>query len=709
VDIVAGASAGGINGIQLARALVEGHDLDAVTPLWLDQADSDVLLDARAASRPLSKLWAIPLVWWVRRRGLGVEDKAEMAAHAEVRRKLSRFMRSRWFAPPFSGATFTRLLHDGFEAMAAGVRLPPLVPRLHPFDLFVTVTDYQGSLEQLRLNSPPLVLEPEHRLTIGFTCPGDGAERHMGDTPSLTLAARATASFPGAFPPARVAEVDALLAAKGLTWPGRADFLARNFPGRSQPELVTLLDGAILDNRPFGPAIAALAGRPAHREVDRRFVYIDPKPGMHEQGGADPAAEPGWFAAILRSLADIPRQQPIKDNLAQIEALSAKVRRLRHIILGMLPEVDAAIDAAIGLKMLWLAPTPERLAEWRSRLQGEAARRAGFAFAAYGRLKFAMVADGVAAQLADLGGVPAAAVRSSLWRFLRTHGINTPEQAQGRDGAASDYVMFLRRFDVDFRIRRLRFLIRRINLAVEASSSATERDALEAAKAGLYAILGPHLECRSRARLAGAVAAAADAAAQPGAALDALAAALDLKRLDDGSDAALVALLGPAMPRRLRRILLAAYLGFPFFDIAVLPLIADGGVDELDEIKVDRISPADCSALTVAGGQQLKGALFNAFGAFFSRAWRSHDYLWGRLHGAERMIDLVISALPAAARPDAAVLGQLRRGAFRAILVAERERLSAVPELLAALEAILPAAPDPPPAAAAGDIAADSG
>jgi patatin-related protein len=705
VDIVAGASAGGINGIQLARALVEGHDLDAVTPLWLDQADSDVLLDARAASRPLSKLWAIPLVWWVRRRGLGVEDKAEMAAHGEVRRKLSRFMRSRWFAPPFSGATFTRLLHDGFEAMAAGVRTPPLVPRLHPFDLFVTVTDYQGRLEQLRLNSPPLVLEPEHRLTIGFTCPGDGAERHVGDTPSLTLAARATASFPGAFPPARVAEVDALLAGKGLTWPGRADFLARNFPGRSQPEQVTLLDGAILDNRPFGPAIAALARRPAHREVDRRFVYIDPKPGMHEQGIAEPAAEPGWFAAILRSLADIPRQQPIKDNLAQIEALSVKVRRLRHILLGMLPEVDAAIDAAIGMKMLWLAPTPERLADWRSRLQGEAARRAGYAHAAYGRLKFSGVADGLATLLADLGGADVADVRRSLWRFLRQHGINVPEQALAREGAQSPYVMFLRRFDLDFRIRRLRFLIRRINLAAEAATNDTDRDALAAAKAGLYTILGPHLECRNRARLAGAVAAAADAVVHPGAALDALAASLDLKGLDDASDAALVQLLGPAMPRRLRRMLLAAYLGFPFFDIAVLPLIADGGVDELDEIKVDRISPADCSALTRAGGQQLKGALFNAFGAFFSRAWRQHDYLWGRLHGAERMIELIMSALPAAARPPEDVLAKARRGAFRAIVAAERGRLGDVPELLAALDATLLERPPGSP----GDTGADNG
>ena len=54
-DIVAGASAGGINGVLLARALVEGHDLDAIRSLWLDGADSDVLLDKAAASRPLRR------------------------------------------------------------------------------------------------------------------------------------------------------------------------------------------------------------------------------------------------------------------------------------------------------------------------------------------------------------------------------------------------------------------------------------------------------------------------------------------------------------------------------------------------------------------------------------------------------------------------------------------------------------------------------
>ncbi|WP_303784002.1 patatin-like protein [Sandarakinorhabdus limnophila] len=220
-DIVAGASAGGINGVLLARALVEGHDLDAIRSLWLDGADSDVLLDKAAASRPLSKLWAIPLVWWVRRRGLEDEDKAEVAAHTEVKRKLSRFMRSRWFKPPFSGAAFSGLLADAFAAMEKGERTPPLVPRLHPFDLFVTVTDYHGAPQRLRLNTPEEVTEPEHRLVIGFACPGDGAERHLGPTPDLVFAARATASFPGAFPPARISEIDTLLASRGEDWPER--------------------------------------------------------------------------------------------------------------------------------------------------------------------------------------------------------------------------------------------------------------------------------------------------------------------------------------------------------------------------------------------------------------------------------------------------------------------------------------------------------
>ena len=89
---------------------------------------------------------------------------------------------------------------------------------------------------------------------------------------------------------------------------------------------------------------------------------------------------------------------------------------------------------------------------------------------------------------------------------------------------------------------------------------------------------------------------------------------------------------------------------------ALLPLLQGETSDEFDDIKVDRLSPEDSLSLRAAGGGQLKGALFNAFGAFFSRAFREHDYLWGRLHGAERLIDIVASALPEEAMLPAATV-----------------------------------------------------
>jgi len=77
---------------------------------------------------------------------------------------------------------------------------------------------------------------------------------------------------------------------------------------------------------------------------------------------------------------------------------------------------------------------------------------------------------------------------------------------------------------------------------------------------------------------------------------------------------------------------------------------------------------------------------FNSFGAFFSRAYRENDYLWGRLHGADRLIDIVVSSVPEGEALPAGLVEQLKREAFRAILAEERPRLAAIPGLFDALE-----------------------
>ncbi len=705
-DIIAGASAGGINGILLAQAIARGHDMEPLRELWLGGADSDKLLEPEGAAERFSKLWATPLVWWARQQGLVMTDMAEPDARREVGAKLSRLMRSKWFRPPFSGLAFSTMLYDALAAMAEREHTPPLIPPVQPLDLFVTVTDYHGAAERLRLHSPPEIIENEHRLVIAFSDPGAApdCDRHLGDIAELTFAARATASFPGAFPPARVGEIDEVVARHGARWPGRAAFLRRIFPGRRTPEAATLIDGAVLNNRPFGPAIEAVSRRPSHREVDRRFVYVDPKPGMHGELPKDSMAQPGFFATVLRSLADIPRQQPINDNLAAIESRSAKVRQLRYVVDGMAGDVDAAIERALGARIFLFKLTGPRLAEWRSRLQSEAARGAGFAYAAYGQLKIAQIVEALSVRLAALADAESghigqtstsaddrlAAVRAALWRDVRAAGLDRPAQALARGGAASDYVGFLRNFDVEFRVRRLRFLIRRVNTLAEEAGDNASRAALEAMKAGLYQVVSRYLQRRQPGFFGAEVRAAALACtADPAAALAALATALDLKSLDDESDAAIVALFNVPMPRALRRALLSAYLGFPFYDIALLPLLDGDGVDEFDEIKVDRMCPDDALSLRAAGGGTLKGSQFNAFGAFFSRAYREHDYLWGRLHGAERLIDIVASALPAEAMLSAEALAGLKRDAFRAIIAAERRYLDLIPEVFAGLDALL--------------------
>jgi len=692
-DIIAGASAGGINGILLGHAIAGGHDMEPLRDLWLNGADVEKLLEPEGAARRFSKWWATPLIWWARRRGVGALnglDMAEPAVQAEVRSKLSRVMRSRWFKPPFSGAAFTRMLYDALAAMEAGTPGPALIPASQPLDLFVTVTDYHGAPERLRLHSPPDIVETEHRLVIAFhsagsapDCDTEACVRDLGHRAELAFAARATASFPGAFPPARIGEVDLVVRARHESWPGRAAFLARLFPHRTDYADATLIDGSVLNNRPFGPAIEALRHRPAHREVDRRFVYIDPKPGIHRDPG-DARALPGWFATVLRSLADIPREQPIRDNLAAIAALSARVRRLRFVVDGMTPQVDAAIERAVGPRFFLFKLTAERLSDWRTRTNGVAAKEAGFAYAAYAQLKLSHVVESLVARLILLGDHAAhgdEAVRSGVWSAVRASGVDAVAAATERGGAASDYVVFLRNFDLGFRIRRLRFLIRRINALALTVEVPAERRAVESVKTALYQILAPYLERRRVGFYSDELRAAA--AADAAAAIAALGEAMDLRDLDTASDQRLTAVLaGVASP--LRKAMLRAYLGFSFYDIAMLPLLEGDGIDEFDEILVDRISPNDAQAIRQGGAAAtLKGIQFNAFGAFFSRAYRENDYLWGRLHAADRLIDIVVSTLPPGTAFDAA---PFKQRAFRAVLDAERAFLTAVPDLIVSLD-----------------------
>jgi patatin-related protein len=691
VDILTGASAGGINAIFLADAIATGRSLDPLTDLWLEVADVDKLIDPEvsAVSRFAKAAAALPFAWAMSRRGDTVEQTVEAGHRDEVRTKLANFVRARWFAPPFSGKGFTELILGAFEAMAARPAGPPLLPIYQPLDLFVTVTDFHGHPERLRLHSPPEAVEREHRIILSFR-KESGVECRLAEQADLVFAARATASFPGAFPPFQVGELDAALKKRGQPWPGRETFLAAALPRHvaiGDVESAVLIDGSVLANAPFRPAIAALRRRPARREVDRRFVYIDPKPGgravrLTESGKQEP---PGFFATIFGALSDIPREQPIRDNLEAIEGRSSRIRRLTRIVESMRPEVEAAIERAFGATIFLLRPTAKRLAGWRSKAQSLAARGAGFAYAGYAQLKLSTVVEEIAESLLRLSGdggdrARHESLRQAVWEAVRARGLAEPEAAIAA-GASEEMILFLRNFDLSFRVRRLRFLTRRLAEMEEPDDA--PRAAIRRAREAAYDFLARYQAAAEGAAPSPAFAAAE---AEPGGALDALAAALGLKRIDDDADERLTEVLAD-FPKAERRTLILAYLGFPFYDIATLPLLQGEGLDEFDPVKVDRISPEDATAIREGGAAAtLKGIQFNSFGAFFSRAYRENDYLWGRLHGADRLIDITVSALPDGMHLPAGLVATLKRDIFRAILAEEKERLTTVPHLFEDLE-----------------------
>jgi Protein of unknown function (DUF3376) len=247
-------------------------------------------------------------------------------------------------------------------------------------------------------------------------------------------------------------------------------------------------------------------------------------------------------------------------------------------------------------------------------------------------------------------------------------------------GAKPEVILFLRSFDATFRTRRLRFLVRRLGQIEEAADA--PREAIGAARGAVYRLMSRYQSPPDGA----ARKAFEEAEANPGGALEALAAGLDLKAADDEADLWLTEALA-AFPKPERRSLLLTYLGFPFYDIATLPLLQGEGLDEYDEVKVDRISPEDATTIRSGGPEAtLKGIQFNSFGAFFSRAYRENDYLWGRLHGAERLVDILVSTLPEGQCLPEGLAAGLKRDAFQAILDEERPRLREIQPLFEAIE-----------------------
>ncbi len=730
VDVIAGASAGGINGVMLARALAHDLPVGHLRDVWLESGDvTELLAEARRARR-WSKPFMSPLVW-----ALGFSDHAGRIRDGEVMQKLSLFVRSRWFKPPLDGPKMSKVLFRAIDDMGdPPVAEGSLLPVGLGLDLFVTVTDFYGYQRLVQIHDPPSIREREHRLVLHFNYhrfPGGEMLSHFlrDNVAALAFAARATSAYPGAFPPAQIGEIDAVVAACGAAWPRRAAFLARTFRDYYRtgldPHATSFIDGSVLNNKPFAEALEAIGTRPAFRQVDRRVVYIDPDP---VQPAPPPSgAVPGFIMTLKGALSDLPRNQPIAEQLEFISAFNERVRKRRAIVDSARPEIARLVSEVPEARMEGPLRAPE-IRAWRKAANEHAALNAGFAYQGYVRQKLDGVQAFVGRTLASIcgfreGAAETRTVEAIISAWARRRGIvyrddpATRSAERGVSGSTPAWIEFLHDFDVDFRRRRLVFLIQgqnRLYAKLTAEGQDKERRQIDSLKRMFYqsldrlrryekpdfysqvacdelrALFDGQLEVPTKHSLdsyAESFAAAHESTITR--LVDELAAAIDLAAATDEIDVLLEQMDGATWSASTRREVLVSYVGFPFWDVLTLTVTSWRDLGEFDEIRVDRMSPQDAPTLAgLADPPTLKGTAFMHFGAFFSRAFRENDYLLGRLHAIDRIIDIICDSAGAECTAQLDVPA-LKRRAFDLVLQAEASHLPHVAPLVDRLQSEL--------------------
>lgn len=287
VDIVSGTSAGGINGILLAKALAQQADVRSASALWIDHGDIDQLLHLPSKRDPRSLLESSQFERAVRKGLAGFDEGAGKGA-----------------------------------AKRAAV-----------LDLFVSSTHLRGGRRIFTDSLKHEIGTRQHRYVFRLKLRSKGRDRQgrelgygrddFRNNERLVRLARATSAFPVAFEPVLIPRSDELFdnPEDGDGW---------------------FADGGILNNKPFTEAVGAIVSRRSDRPVRRWLFSLDPDPKpLEEEVGAGEA--PAFDQIALRSVAAIPRYQSIARDLVALKEHNEKVDAAEQAVRAGEEELTAAL------------------------------------------------------------------------------------------------------------------------------------------------------------------------------------------------------------------------------------------------------------------------------------------------------------------------------------------------------------------------------
>ncbi len=438
VDVIAGTSAGGINGIYLAKALANGEQFSALRELWVNEGDIALLLnDESSYSSNLPPL----------------TDRSEQPT--------SLLNSDRMYSKLLAAMKAMAPLKVNFTPYAS--HASPLVEEV---DLFVTTTDIVGAPVPLRLFDK-VVYERRYKQSYHFNYP-DGVTFGGNDFlainhPFLAFAARCTSSFPFAFEPMTLSAVQRLKAEGGA--PGLARWNAF-FPNLPRDEVAqgqhvhrAFGDGGYLDNKPFSYVVEALSQRFSGNPLERKLFYVEPSPeNLDENERPDPDQPPDALTNSIAALLRIPQYETIREDLQAVLQRNRRIERIERIVRQGENDIELDTDPFKGV-----LHQDGQIPHWASLKLSDMARFYGLAFLPYQRLRVAAVTDSLASQLAARWGIDSESDNQYALRALLRVWREDSFDDEG-SGARETNNAFLDQFDLDYRLRRIGFVSRKIDL-----------------------------------------------------------------------------------------------------------------------------------------------------------------------------------------------------------------------------------------------------
>jgi patatin-related protein len=275
-DVLSGTSAGGINAALLGLSSAAGVDLGALRDLWLKTGSMDTLLRDPRDNAPPSLMQGDKVLFTQLNNGI------------------------------------RNLYGDGtskyrFPAADSGTAPPGT-------SVFITTTMMSGETSRFTDDFGTLVPDVDHHGLFTFDEQALGAGEGAPALTELALAARCSASFPGAFEPSFVPIGSHIDAGSGV--PKRPDMAAFANMTRSQ----WVADGGLLANRPLTPLLAEVFSQPATGEVRRVLAFVVPDGGgttrvTRQAVPGDNWKDPPTMAGALKADLGAQQSQSIASDL----------------------------------------------------------------------------------------------------------------------------------------------------------------------------------------------------------------------------------------------------------------------------------------------------------------------------------------------------------------------------------------------------------